>query len=65
MSDDDWWEKQLKEYEQDGRRDADKGIWSPPYPGSEAPDDEFQNEAYRLGFNDRRKELGKKFRWRQ
>lgn len=60
----DWWKKQIAEYEQDGMRDAEKGTYRPPYPGTDDPSDEEMNLVYKRGFMKRRKELGDKFEWK-
>ncbi|HSH42967.1 MAG TPA: hypothetical protein VK973_12655 [Arenicellales bacterium] len=59
----DWWVLLLKEYRADGQRDADRGRYNPPYPGSDDPEDACVNEAYRRGFYDRRSVLGNAFEW--
>lgn len=59
----DWWNKLLNERFADGRRDAERGRCELPYPGSQDPQDEDENLAYRRGFDARRQELGDKFRW--
>ena len=58
-----WWLRQLAEYRQRGRSDADRGKFNWPYPLTEEEDGPF-NAAYKQGFDERRKELGVKFAWR-
>lgn len=58
-----WWEEMLNEREDDGRSDAGKGVFEPPHPGSDDPQDEAENWAYEIGWNDQRKELGDAFKW--
>ena len=53
----------LKERRQDGKKDADRGLFNPPYPGSDDAQDQEENWAYKEGFNSRRKELGPRFNW--
>jgi len=59
----DWWESMLDECRRDGSADADNGVFDLPYPGSDDPEDEDYNHAYKEGFDTRRKELGDKFEW--
>jgi hypothetical protein len=59
----DWWADLLKENFEQGQKDADKGMFDPPYPGSDDPQDETENTAYADGFSARRKELGESFKW--
>ncbi len=59
----DWYAKQRLEYAADGAKDAEKGMADLPYPHTEDPQDQDCNEAYRQGFNRKRKEMGDKFRW--
>ena len=59
-----WYDQQLAEYKEDGRKDADKGLYRPPYPGTDDPTDEDLNDIYKAGFMERRWELGDKFEWR-
>ena len=59
----DWWDDMLAECEADGAKDAESGAFDPPYPGSDDEQDLAMNRAYQRGFNQRRKELGDKFRW--
>lgn len=61
---DQWWERQRAEFKQDGRNDADRGLFRLPYPGTDDPSDEESNIAYQRGFMERRKELGDKFEWK-
>ena len=58
-----WWTEILDLYRKDGAISADKGEFDAPYPGSEDPEDQEANWAYKQGFNQRRKELGDKFKW--
>ena len=60
---DEWWLGLLEAHEADGRRDAEHGIFDPPYPGSEEPDEADENHAYKRGFDQQRKEMGEGFRW--
>jgi hypothetical protein len=61
--DSDWWIEMLSFRDKQGAEDADRGSFSPPYPGSEDPQDTDENAAYRSGFDRRRKELGASFCW--
>jgi hypothetical protein len=62
---DEWWKNAIREYELDGRRDADLGRFMPPYPGeTDDPTDQEFNMAYERGFNTKRTELGDAFQWR-
>lgn len=57
----DWYQQMLHEYHQDGRKDAEQGLFRPPYPSACEdcdPDDADVNEHYKTGFQERRKELG-------
>jgi hypothetical protein len=58
-----WWQNELAADRAAGRSDADKGVYNPPYPGSDDPGDQDQNSAYHEGFQARRHELGSKFEW--
>lgn len=59
-----WWESNLAEFEADGRRDAEHGVYNPPWPSEDNdPQNQDENAAYRKGFDARRRELGDKFRW--
>ena len=60
-----WWETMLEEHRQDGREDANKGVYEPYWPINGDPQNEAENEAYKEGFNQRRRELGEKFQWRE
>lgn len=60
---DDWWEQHLNNYKLEGQMDAENGVFEPPHPSDEDPQDEDENIAYKSGFLARRKELGDKFRW--
>jgi hypothetical protein len=62
-TDDDWWEELLDERQADGRSDAGKGVFDPPHPGSDDPQDDMENHAYESGWRQRRKELGESFKW--
>lgn len=53
----------LAERMADGRKDANEGVFEPPYLNSDDPQDEDENAAYKRGFNERRRELGDVFRW--
>lgn len=61
----DWWDAMLAGHAADGRRDADRGVFEPPYPCCAAadPQDEDENEAYERAWHQRRKELGDAFKW--
>jgi hypothetical protein len=59
----DWWDELLASRKADGRRDADEGVYDPPYPGSEDPTDDYENGYYKQGLDERRAELGTEFRW--
>ena len=58
-----WWERMMALREQEGRRDAEAGVFDMPYPPNEDPEDQAHNDAYAKGFRDRRKELGDAFKW--
>lgn len=60
----DWWLMHLEEYESDGAKDATKGEFLLPHPGSTDPQDESENAAYERGFKRKRLELGDKFQWK-
>ena len=57
------WEKELSAYRQDGRDGADDGRMFLPVIDPKDKEDEEINEAYKEGFEERRKELGESFRW--
>jgi len=59
----DWWNELLESRHEDGRKDADRGLFNRPYAGNVDPQNEDENEAYKRGFDERRKELGDKFEW--
>ena len=59
----DWYSEMLKQRENDGAADAEKGRFNWPYPASDDPNDEDENLAYSRGFDRRRRELGDKFEW--
>ena len=60
----DWWATMLAERTADGRSDAERGQYDLPYPGvEEDPQYEDENEAYKIGWRKRRKELGDAFQW--
>jgi hypothetical protein len=60
----DWWAAILADRTADGRRDAERGQYDLPYPGvEEDPQYEDENEAYKIGWHQRRKELGDAFQW--
>lgn len=52
----DWWHRLLAEYEADGIRDFDAGIFDAPYPNPSDPIEEASNIAYKRGYDRRRKE---------
>lgn len=58
------WDDVLADREADGRADAERGVFEPPYPGSPDPQDMDEHDAYRAGWFARRKELGDAFAWR-
>lgn len=60
-----WWERQLREYTAEGREDCELGLFDPPYPNSDDPQDQGANHAYESGWHGRRMQLGEKFKWRQ
>ena len=60
----DWWDDLLAERKRDGCSAAETGIYDPPYPNSDDPQDEAENAAYKQGFQQRRKELGEAFKFR-
>lgn len=53
----DWWCGLLRQRHEDGRSDAEKDIFDMPYPGSEDPQDEAENDAYKKGFMEYRREI--------
>jgi hypothetical protein len=62
----DWWERRFKSYKESGKRDAENGVYQPPYPASEYgedPENDDCNAAYKTGFIARRQELGDDFKW--
>lgn len=61
--DNDWWERLMDCYKSEGGKDAEFGVFEPPNPGSDDPQDDAENAAYKRGFDERRKELGDKFEW--
>jgi hypothetical protein len=63
LPDADWWWNMLDMHAEKGRADADAGVYDPPYPTDSDPQDEAENSAYRLGWGERRLELGEAFRW--
>lgn len=66
MTVDDWWLALLQECEDDGRRGAELGVYDPPnIVCEECPDPQYEaeNERYKKGFRDRRRELGDRFSW--
>ena len=61
---DDWWLRNLEDYRQNGRSDADRCVFNAPHwVSDEDPQDLDENQAYKDGFMERRKELGDKFKW--
>lgn len=56
-----WWSRLMEEYEQDGYRDFDAGIFDPPYHGlhspGEDPEEDAANRSYKAGYDRRRKEV--------
>lgn len=65
----DWWESNLDQYREEGRKDAELGRFDMPnatdeHGMAESPDYDDENQAYREGFVQRRKELGDKFEWK-
>lgn len=60
-----WWESILEAHEDAGAADAVIGKYEPPYPGSNDPQDEEENEAYDNGFKRARRDLGDSFKWAQ
>ena len=58
-----WWQDNLENYKSDGRFDAEAGFYNPPHSDSDDPQDQDENEAYKKGFIERRKELGDAFKW--
>ena len=60
----DWWHEHLAEFAADGRKDADLGMYRPPWPSEDDdPQNQDENLAYRKGFDEKRKELGNAFKW--
>ncbi len=47
-----------------GWLDAEAGMYDPPYPGSDDPQELDENRAYKQGFDRSRKELGDSFKWK-
>lgn len=61
---DDWWRQNLEDYRQDGRADAERGVFEAPHwVSDEDPQYLDENQAYKDGFMERRKELGASFKW--
>ena len=61
---DEWWTRHLAEFEAQGRKDADMGIYDLPWHRDEDdPQNQDENAAYHRGFAKRRKELGNAFKW--
>ena len=63
MTEFDWWKERLENYKTDGRLDAEVGLYNPPHTDDYDPQDQEENEAYKKGFTERRKELGADFKW--
>ncbi len=51
-------------FAEQGRSDADLGVWLPPHANEDDPQDEDENAEYRDAWRQRRKELGPMFEWR-
>lgn len=64
MTDEEQWDEIMDSHQQDGRNDADKGEFFPPYNlQTDHPDEAMENHAYESGWRQRRKELGNAFKW--
>lgn len=60
----DWWTEHLAQFEADGRKDAESGTYDLPWCRDEDdPQSQDENAAYHRGFTQRRRELGKAFKW--
>lgn len=57
------WDEMLRARHQEGADDAALGIYDPPYPSSDDPQDSDERDAYRDGWKTKRCELGAAFRW--
>ena len=58
------WTRNLAEYRNDGRHDAERGEFDlPHYFTDNDPQYLDENQAYKDGFMSRRKELGDAFNW--
>ncbi len=53
----------LDQRTEDGARDASLGVFLPPYPCSDDPQDDAENAAYEKGWRTKRSELRDSFRW--
>lgn len=58
------WQRTLQGFHKEGRGDAEMGIHKVPYPASRDPEDQACNLHYKLGWEERRAELGERFRGR-
>ena len=59
---DDWWEISLSQFKSNGGDDADKGCFNWPFADGD-PEYDCYNTAYKEGFDERRWQLGDKFKW--
>ena len=59
----DWIAWQKRRCREEGKRDAKKGIYSPPYVLSDFEEDHILNQTYREGFYKQKDALGLDFRW--
>ena len=60
--------RHMEDWKQRGREDAEKGVFYAPYQTDEHgetgdPGDDDANHYYKLGFDERRGELGERFKW--
>ncbi len=60
---DEWWQQNLERHRNSGRADAERGVFAAPNHLSDDPQYLDENQAYKEGFMERRKELGDKFKW--
>jgi len=59
----DWWDDNIRYYWMLGRGSANKGEFDYPNTDNDDPNDADENQAYKDGFMERRKELGDLFKW--
>ncbi len=53
----DWWQQNLRAYFIDGQEDAEDGVFDPPWPGGDDPQEVDENYAYQRGWDSKQKEL--------